>query len=63
MARGQETRMAKFDVASAYHNVAIQPQDRFLLGIKWRDKYYVDMALPFGLRSAPYIFTSIADMV
>ena len=63
MARGWGTLMAKFDVASAYSNVAIHPQDRPLLGMKWRDKYYVDMALPFGLRSAPYIFTSIADMV
>ena len=55
--------MAKFDVVSAYRNVAIHPQDRPLLGMMWRDKYYVDMALPFGLRSAPYIFTAIADMV
>ena len=55
--------MAKFDVANTYRNVAIHPQDRPLLGMKWRNKFYVDMALPFGLRSAPYIFTSIADMV
>ena len=53
----------KFDVVSAYRNVAIHPQDRSLLGMKWRDKYYVDMAPPFGLCSAPYIFTFIADMV
>ena len=37
--------------------------DRPLLGMKWREQYYVDTALPFGLRSAPYIFTAIADMV
>ncbi|XP_068680413.1 uncharacterized protein [Montipora foliosa] len=42
---------------------SIQPQDRSLLGMKWRDKDYVDMALPFGLCSDPYIFTSIADMI
>ena len=29
----------------------------------WRDKYCVDMALPFGLQSAPYIFTAIADTI
>ena len=63
MARGQGTIMAKFDVASAYRNVAIHPQDRSLLGMGWRGMYYVDMALPFGLRSAPYIFTAIADVV
>ena len=63
MARGRGTLLAKFDVASAYRNVAVHPLDRPLLGVKWRDKYYVDMALLFGLRSAPYIFTAIADAV
>ena len=27
----------------------------------WRDKLYVDTALPFGLRSAPKIFNAVAD--
>lgn len=31
--------------------------------MKWRDKSYVDLALPFGLRSAPLIFNSFADML
>ena len=53
--------MAKFDVTSAYRNVAIRPGDWPLLGMMWHDKYYVNMALPFGLRSTFYIFTAIAD--
>ena len=63
MIRGQGALMAKFDVATAYRNIAVHPDDRYLLGMKWRGGYYVDMALPFGLRSAPFIFTSVADMV
>ena len=57
--------MAKFDLEAAYRNIPINPADRFLLGMKWRDSYYryVDLTLPFGLRSAPYIFDAIADMV
>ena len=55
--------MAKFDVETAYRNIAVHPDDRYLLGLKWRDHYYVDVALPFGLRSAPFIFSSVADMV
>jgi len=55
--------MAKFDVESAYRNVPVHPSDRYLLGMKWRNQYYVDLALPFGLRSAPFIFNSIADLV
>ena len=31
--------------------------------MKWRGTFYVDMVLPFGVRSAPYIFTRIADLV
>ena len=31
--------------------------------MEWRDYYFVDMALPFGLRSAPFIFSAIANVV
>ena len=60
---GPGALMAKFDVESAYRNIAIHPEDRYLLGMKWRGQYFVDLALPFGLRSAPYIFNSVADLV
>ena len=60
---GREALTAKFDVESAYRNVPVHPSDRYLLGIKWRNQYYIDLALPFGLRSAPFIFNSIADLV
>ena len=60
---GKGALMAKFDVESAYRNIAVHPCDRYLLGMKWRSRYYVDLALPFGLRSAPYIFNSVADLV
>ena len=33
MARGRGALMVKFDVASAYRNVAIHPDDRPLLGM------------------------------
>lgn len=60
---GRGALMAKFDVESAYRNVLIHPLDRYLLGMKWRHHFYVNLALPFGLCSAPYIFNSIADLV
>ena len=60
---GPGALMAKFDVQAAYRNVPIHPDDRFLLGMKWRDKFYVDLVLPFGLRSAPFIFDSVAEAV
>lgn len=39
MAQGRGTLMAKFDVASVHHNVAIHPDDRPLLGMQWGGKY------------------------
>ena len=58
---GPGALMAKFDIESAYRNIAIHPSDRHLLGLKWRNAYYIDLALPFGLRSAPVIFNSVAE--
>ena len=60
---GKGAKMAKFDVEAAYRNIPVHPSDRFLLGMKWDNHYFVDLALPFGLRSAPYIFNTVADMV
>ena len=59
---GQGALMAKFDVEAAYRNLAVHPSDRYLIGMKWRSMFYVDLALPFGLRSAPYIFNFVADL-
>ena len=53
--------MAKVDIRSAYRHVSVHPDDRLLLGMRWRDHIFVDKVLPFGLRSAPKIFNSIAD--
>ena len=55
--------MAKFDVESAYRNVTMHPDEHYLFGMRWREFFFVDLELPFGLRSAPFIFNSIADMV
>jgi len=61
--QGYSSWMAKIDVQHAYRIIPIHPQDRWLLGMVWQDKLYVDTTLPFGLRSAPKIFTAVADAV
>ena len=60
---GPGALMAKFDVEAAYRNIAVHPDDRSLLGMKWRGQFFIDLTLPFGLRSVPFIFNSVADMV
>lgn len=59
--QGPGTLMAKVDIKSAYRNIPIHPDDRYLLGMVWEGALYIDTALPFGLRSAPKIFTAVAD--
>ncbi len=58
---GRGARLAKIDIKSTYRIVGVHPEDRMLLGMLWDDGLYVDAGLPFGLRSAPKIFTAIAD--
>ena len=58
---GVGTLMGKMDIQQAYRNVLVAPEDRHLLGMKWQGKVYIDKVLPFGLRSAPLIFSGVAD--
>ena len=58
---GRGALMAKVDVKQAYRVVPVHPDDRCLLGVHWNDQVIVDKVLPFGLRSAPLIFTGLAD--
>ena len=60
---GRGALMAKFDIESAYRIVPVHPEDCFLLGMCWKDNFFVDLALPFGLRSAPFIFMTITDLL
>lgn len=58
---GKGARLAKMDIKQAYRNVPVHPNDRSMLGMSWKGEVFVDATLPFGLRSAPLIFTALAD--
>ncbi len=58
---GRGTLLAKLDIKSAYRLLPVHPADRHLLGVRWKGCTFVDAMLPFGLRSAPKIFTAVAD--
>ena len=57
------SRLIKIDLKNAYRIVPIHPDDQHLLAISWNGGTYIDRALPFGLRSAPKIFTAVADAI
>ena len=58
---GRGALLAKVDIKSAYRIVEVHPEDRPLLGMLWDGGLFIDSVLPFGLRSAPKIFTALAD--
>lgn len=60
---GAGAKLAKADVKAAYRNVPVHPRDRWLLGMEWEGVKYVDGTLPFGLRSAPLLFTALGDAI
>jgi len=57
--------MFSFDLRSGYHHIEIFEGHQTYLGFSWRHattnstKFYVFTVLPFGLSSAPHIFTKI----
>ena len=58
---GRGSFLAKVDVRQAYRIVPVHPEDRPLLGMMWEGSLFVNSALLFGLRSAPKIFSALAD--
>ena len=60
---GRDTQLVKLDIKDAYRIVPIHPADHHLLGILWRGQTYIDQSLPFGLRSAPKLFSAVADLI
>ena len=60
---GKGAALAKLDIKQAYRHVPVSPLDRQYLGMQWSGNVYIDTVLPFGLRSAPLLFTALADAV
>ena len=61
MALGRGCHLAKVDIQSAFRICPVRPADWHLLGFEWENSFYYDRVLPFGLRSAPYIFNCLAE--
>ena len=57
---GAGTLLAKIDLKKAFRQCPVRPADWHLLGLQWRGQYYYDKCLPFGLRSSPFLFDTVA---
>ena len=60
---GQVALLAKFDISRAYCLLPMHPNHHHYLGMFWKDRFFVDLALPFGLRSASRIFSRFAEVL
>jgi hypothetical protein len=67
---GSSAFIAKIDLADAFKQILVRPQDWELLGMSLEKtdqygriytSYYVQTVLCFGLRSAPFLFNKYAD--
>ena len=52
--------LAKTDVRSAFRIIPVHPKEYHLLGMKWRDEFYVDRCLPMGLASSCRSFEKLS---
>ena len=63
VSEGRGSYMVKADIEETYRMVPIHLEDQHLLGVQWGDFIFIDKVLPFGLRSAPKIFSALADAI
>ena len=57
---GPGSYMAKIDIKHAFRLCPVRVADFYLLGMFWQGNYFIDTRLPFGSRSSPYIFNTLA---
>ena len=62
-AHGQGCLLVKRDFADAFRHIPVAISDRWLLGFRWREFYWMEKFLPFGLRTSPFLFDLFAKGV
>jgi hypothetical protein len=60
---GQGAMLLKVDVKAAFRLIPVRQEDVPLLGVKWNDRFYFDMCLPFGLRTSPAIWERFSRLL
>ena len=61
VSEGKGSWLVKADIKEAYRMVPVHPEDQHLLGMQWDQIVYIDQMLPFGLWSAPKLFSAVAN--
>ena len=61
---GTNVLMAKIEgVKEAYRIIPFHPDDCPFLGLHWKGQVHINYLLPFGLASAPAIFSAVGEVL
>ena len=60
---GPGAQLLKVDVKAAFRLIPVKKCDLHLIGIAWKGKYYLDLCLPFGLKTSPSIWERFSRML
>lgn len=58
---GRGSLLIKRDLKDAFRMVPVAMNQRWMLGFQWEGQYYHENCLPFGLRTAPFIFNLLGE--
>jgi Reverse transcriptase (RNA-dependent DNA polymerase) len=58
---GPKAILLKRDLKSAFRMIPVCTEDQWLLIFEWDGEYYQELFLPFGLRTAPFIFNLFGE--
>jgi hypothetical protein len=58
---GKGTIMVKRDIESAFKNISTSPYCWWLTIFEYEGRWYVDLRLPFGCRTSPFIFNLFSE--
>ena len=58
---GKHCIILKRDVKDVFRNVPVASQHQWLLGFRWRRKFYKETCLSFSLTTPPFIFNLFAE--
>ena len=60
---GRGAKMIKRDLKSAFRFIPVSSLDRWCLIFEWEGQFYVELFLPFGLRTSPRIFNLFSEAI
>jgi hypothetical protein len=60
---GPNAWLAKADASCAFRQCGVRPDQRWLLGFSFDDRYFLDCVLPMGSISSPYLWNLVASAV